>query len=279
MSKILTRRPEAPDVPASGPAVPRRKPRRVPSIWITVIATVVILGLWEVTGRQINPLFMSYPSAVAEEFVDQLTSGVLIDAMLASLQPLAVGYLLCILGIPLGIMIGRFRVVEAAIGPYVTAAYSMPLVALIPLFVLWFGLGFMAKVAIVFTMGVFPVIINTWAGVKAVPKTLIEVGTAFVASQPAIVRSIIVPATIPYVMTGLRLAIGRCVVAVVVAEFFTAITGLGGLIINAGNQFNTAGMFVPVLVLMVIGVSLTQLIGVLEHKVAPWQRSLSAQSN
>lgn len=279
MAKILTRRPEAVDVPATGPAMPRRRSRRLPSLWITVIATVVILGLWEVVGRQINPLFMSYPSAVAIEFQESLASGELVEALLASLQPLAVGYLMCTLGIPLGILIGRFRVVEAAIGPYVTAAYSMPLVALIPLFVLWFGLGFTVKVAIVFTMGVFPVIINTWAGVKAVPKTLIEVGTAFVASQPAIVRSIVVPATIPYVMTGLRLAIGRCVVAVVVAEFFTAISGLGGLIINAGNQFNTAGIFVPVLVLMVIGVGLTQLIGVLENKVAPWQRSLAGRDS
>lgn len=263
--------------PRASAAAPTPSGRRLhlPSPLITVISTVVILGLWELLGRQINPLFMSYPSAIAIEFKDSLASGELIEALLASLQPLAVGYLLCALGIPLGILIGRFRVVEAAIGPYVTAAYSMPLVALVPLFVLWFGLGFTAKVAIVFTMGVFPVIINTWAGVKAVPKTLIEVGTAFVASQPAILRSIVVPATIPYVMTGLRLAIGRCVVAVVVAEFFTAITGLGGLIINAGNQFNTAGMFVPVVVLMLIGVGLTKLVGVLEDKVAPWQRGLT----
>ncbi len=274
MAKILTQQAATTAAPAAAPARPRRR-SGLPSPWITVISTVVILGTWELFGRQINPLFMSYPSAVAIEFKDSLASGELIEALLASLQPLTVGYLLCTLGIPLGILIGRFRVVEAAIGPYVTAAYSMPLVALVPLFVLWFGLGFTAKVAIVFTMGIFPVIINTWAGVKAVPKTLIEVGTAFVASQPAILRSIVVPATIPYVMTGMRLAIGRCVVAVVVAEFFTAITGLGGLIINAGNQFNTAGMFVPVVVLMLIGVSLTKLVGVLEDKVAPWQRGLT----
>lgn len=274
MAKILTQQAATSAAPAAAPAGSRRR-SGLPSPWITVISTVVILGTWELFGRQINPLFMSYPSAVAIEFEDSLASGELIEALLASLQPLTVGYLLCALGIPLGILIGRFRVVEAAIGPYVTAAYSMPLVALVPLFVLWFGLGFTAKVAIVFTMGIFPVIINTWAGVKAVPKTLIEVGTAFVASQPAILRSIVVPATIPYVMTGMRLAIGRCVVAVVVAEFFTAITGLGGLIINAGNQFNTAGMFVPVVVLMLIGVSLTKLVGVLEDKVAPWQRGIT----
>ncbi len=276
MAKTLTSPSTAQSDTADDFVPARRRRRQVPRPLITLIATVLILGLWELVGRQINPLFMSYPTAVAEEFVESLRNGTLVNALLASLQPLTVGYLLCVVGIPLGILLGRFRVMEAAFGPYVTAAYSMPLVALIPLFILWFGLGFTAKVAIVFTMGVFPVIINTWAGVKAVPKTLVEVGTAFVASQPAIVRSIIIPATIPYVMTGLRLAIGRCVVAVVVAEFFTAISGLGAMIINAGNRFNTAGMFVPVLVLMLIGVGLTQLIGWLEHKVAPWQRSLAA---
>ena len=240
---------------------------------------MVILTLWEIIGSRINPLFFSRPSVIAVEFWESLLSGELGDATLTSLRPLAFGYFLCTLGIPIGILIGRFRVMEAAFGPFVTAAYSMPLVALIPLYVLWFGLGFTVKVAIVFTMGVFPVIINAWAGVKSVPKTLIEVGTAFVAPQRSILRSIVIPATIPHIMTGMRLAIGRCVVAVVVAEFFTAINGLGGLIINAGNQFNTAGIFVPVLVLMVIGVGLTQLIGSLEHKVAPWQRSIAAESN
>ncbi len=261
---------------AGGNTRPRR---RVPSFVITIVSMAVILVIWEIVGGQINPLFFSKPTLVAVEFWDLLTSGELLEATLSSLQPLALGYAMCIIGIPVGVLIGRFRVMEAAFGPFVTAAYSMPLVALIPLFVLWFGLGFTAKVAIVFTMGVFPVIINAWAGVRAVPKSLIEVGTAFVASQRAILRSIILPATIPYIMTGMRLAIGRCVVAVVVAEFFTAIGGLGGLIINAGSQFNTPGIFVPVLVLMVIGVGLTRLVGSLEHRIAPWQRSITARNN
>jgi len=144
-------------------------------------------------------------------------------------QPAAflLGYgLAIVVGIPIGLVIGRFRTVEAAIGIYITAGYAMLLVALVPLLVLWLGLGFAVKVAIVFLMSVFPICINTWLGVTAVPKTLIEVGKSFVAPDAVILRRIILPATLPYIMAGIRLAVGRAVVAMVIAEFFTSISGL-----------------------------------------------------
>lgn len=247
--------------------------------YISLVTGLTLLLVWEVVGRQINPLFSSYPSAIAVELWDMTQRGVLLDATIESLQAFLVGYLLAAaIGIPIGLLLGRSSIMEAAFGNYVVAAYTMPIIALIPLFILWFGLGFAVKVAIIFTMGVFPVIINTWDGVRAVPKTLIEVGTTFVASQAAIMRKIIMPATVPYMMTGLRLAVGRGIVAMVVAEFFTAVSGLGALIIVAGNNFNTAGVFGPVVVLMLLGVGLTQLVGMLERKVAPWQQSLAGRN-
>jgi NitT/TauT family transport system permease protein len=126
-------------------------------------------------------------------------------------------------------------------------------------------------------MAVFPIIINTWAGVQAVPRALIEVGTAFVASPAAIMRKIIVPATIPFVMTGLRLAIGRAVVGMVVAEFFTSVGGLVGIVITAGNTFDMAVLFVPIIVLMMLGYGLTVLVGKLERKIAPWQSGITGR--
>ena len=129
-------------------------------------------------------MFGSYPSAIAEAFWALVQSGKLWSALLDSLQPFAVGYLLAIvIGVPLGLVTGRFRVLEAAIGIYITAGYAMPLVALVPLLVLWLGLGFKVKVAIIFLLSVFPICINTWLGVTAVPKTLIEVGKSFVAPE------------------------------------------------------------------------------------------------
>jgi len=262
--------------PAAAPK--RRAPllNRVPNAVISIVSLVIVIGAWELFGRGVNPIFASYPSAIIAAAQRMVASGVIFSAFFDSMQPLIVGYLLAVIaGIPLGLLVGRYRWAEFGIGIYVTAFYSMPLVALIPLFVLWFGLGFTVKVAIIFVLAIFPITINTWAGVKSVPRTLIEVGTAFVASDATIMWKIIVPATIPYIVAGLRLAVGRAIIAMVVAEFFTAISGLGGIILKAGDNFDTARMFVPVFILMALGVGLTALVGWLETRVAPWQREIS----
>ena len=159
-------------------------------------------------------------------FWELAVSGQLWSALYESLRPFLLGYALAIVfGVPLGLLIGGFRVAEAALGIYVTAGYAMPLVALVPLLILWLGLGFAVKVAVVFLMALFPISINTWLGVVAVPKTLIEVGKSFVAPDMVILRRIVLPATLPYIMAGVRLAVGRAVVAMVIAEFFTTISG------------------------------------------------------
>ncbi|MFD0852270.1 ABC transporter permease, partial [Actinomadura adrarensis] len=188
--------------------------------------------------------------------------------MLASARPFAAGYLLAIVvGVPLGLLIGRFRVVEAALGWMVIAGYAMPMIALIPVFVLWFGLGFTVKVAMVMTMTVFAITINTWNGVQNVPRSIIEVGTAFNASQARILRQIVIPSVIPSIMTGLRIGIGKAVIGIIIAEFFTAIGGVGGVIVDAGHSFQPDRMFAAVVVLMAAAVALTGLIGVIERRL------------
>lgn len=251
----------------------------IPSPLITLVSLLVLVAAWEWFGRDVNPVFGSYPSAIAVAFWDLLRSGKLIAALLESLQPFVVGYgLAIVLGVPLGLVVGRFRTMEAALGIYVTAGYAMPLVALVPLLILWFGLGFTVKAAVIFLMSVFPICINTWLGVRAVPKSLIEVGRSFVASDAVILRRIVLPATLPYIMAGIRLAVGRAVVAMVIAEFFTTISGLGAIIINSANNFDTATMFVPIIVLMVLAIGLNSLIGWVEHRVAPWQAEIAGRN-
>jgi NitT/TauT family transport system permease protein len=258
---------------------PAAKPRRpLPSGVITVASLVVLLGAWEIFGRDVNPVFGSYPSAIAEAGWQLARTGKLWAALSDSLRPFLLGYGLAILiGVPIGLVTGRFRTVEAAIGIYITAGYAMPLVALVPLLVLWLGLGFAVKVAVIFLMSVFPICINTWVGVTAVPKTLIEVGKSFVAPDSVILRRIVLPATLPYIMAGIRLAVGRAVVAMVIAEFFTSISGLGAIIITSANNFDTATMFVPIVILMVMAIGLTYLIGAVERRVAPWQAEIAGR--
>jgi NitT/TauT family transport system permease protein len=250
----------------------------LPRWLITLMSVSCLIGLWEIFGRDINPVFGSYPSAIAVAFWQLLVSGKLWAALFESLQPFFAGYLLAIvLGVPLGLVIGRFRTAEAALGIYVTAGYAMPLVALVPLLILWLGLGFKVKVAVVFLMALFPIVINTWLGVIMVPKTLIEVGKSFVAPDLVILRRIVLPATLPYIMAGVRLAVGRAVVAMVIAEFFTTISGLGAVIINSANNFDTATMFVPIIILMLMAIGLNSLIGLVERTVAPWQAEIAGR--
>ena len=253
-----------------------RKP--LPRWVITTISVCCLLILWEIFGRDINPVFGSYPTAIAVAFWELLVSGELVHALADSLRSFFVGYLLAIVvGVPIGLVLGRFRIAEAAFGIYVTAGYAMPLVALVPLLMLWLGLGFAVKVSVVFLMALFPICINTWLGVTAVPKTLIEVGKSFVAPDIVILRRIVLPATLPYIMAGIRLAVGRAVVAMVIAEFFTTISGLGAVIINSANNFDTATMFVPIIVLMVMAIGLNSFIGWVERKVAPWQAEIAGR--
>jgi NitT/TauT family transport system permease protein len=260
--------------PDADPAERRPLPR-----WaITFMSVTGLLILWEIFGRDINPVFGSYPSAIAVAFWELLRSGELWGALYDSLRPFSLGYgLAIVIGVPLGLVIGRFRTAEAALGIYVTAGYAMPLVALVPLLILWLGLGFKVKVAVVFLMALFPICINTWLGVTAVPKTLIEVGKSFVAPDLVILRRIVLPATLPYIMAGVRLAVGRAVVAMVIAEFFTTISGLGAVIINSANNFDTATMFVPIIILMVMAIGLNSLIGWVERTVAPWQAEIAGR--
>jgi ABC-type nitrate/sulfonate/bicarbonate transport system permease component len=273
MVDVVERRAAA-DEPDDGALAKRSMPRWM----ITLAALCVFLAFWEFFGRQINPIFGSYPSAIFAAFIELVRNGKLATALVQSLQPFVLGYgIAIVIGVPLGLVLGRFAVAEAALGIFVTGGYAMPLVALVPLLILWFGLGFAVKAAVIFLMSIFPIVINTWLGVKSVPRTLIEVGKSLVASNAVILRRIVLPATLPYIMAGIRLAVGRAVVGMVIAEFFTEISGLGGIIINSANNFDTATMFVPIIVLMVLAVGLNWLIGWCECRIAPWQAEIAGR--
>jgi ABC-type nitrate/sulfonate/bicarbonate transport system permease component len=233
---------------------------------------VTVIGAWELIGRQSSSLFVSYPTAVVKAGATMIGTGELLVAFASSLQTLVVGFLIAsAVGIALGLLIGRYRVVDAATDWLINALYATPLVAITPLVILWLGLGDPTKLFIVTILAVFPVLINTAAGVRNVPRALIDVGTAFAANERQVFTKIILPSAVPYMMTGLRLGIGRAIIGMVVAEFFTAITGLGALIVKYGNRYDTASMFVPILVLMMLGVLLTSLVRRAEEHFAPWR--------
>lgn len=244
-------------------------------LWVVrLISVVTVLGSWEILGRRVDPLFMSYPSAISVAAYDMIMSGELMRALMASLSTLIYAFTIAsILGILIGLAIGRYKLVDVSTDWLVNALYTTPQVAIIPLVILWFGLGGNAKIFIVSVSTIFPVLINTTAGVRNVPAQLIETGVAFAANERQIFTKVIVPSALPYVMTGLRLGLGRAIIGMVVAEFFTAITGLGAIIVKYGNQYDTASMFVPIFVLMFLGVSLSALLKRAEQWIAPWKEA------
>jgi NitT/TauT family transport system permease protein len=234
----------------------------------------LILAVWEITGPFINPIFFTYPSKIAVAFVELTASGELRYCLGESLEVMAYGLLLAIaVGIPLGVATARIRRLDWALDLPINALYATPMVALVPLLVLWFGIYLKAKIIVVLLFAVFPIVINTYQGVRECDKGLLEVARSYRSSEWLIWRDVLLPFALPYITAGVRLAIGRGLVGMVIAEFYTTITGLGFMITRYANVFEMDKTFVPVIVLMVLGVSLTSLLKGLERRIAPWSNA------
>lgn len=261
---------------ARGQTVPRRRPfRPLAGDWAVrsgAIATLVVV--WEFLAPSWNPLIIRPPSAIALAFVDLVQTGELQTALIISLRAFTAGLAIAIvIGVFLGIVTGRWRFAFNAFDPLVSALYSVPSVALIPLigFIFKFQ-GDAPRVAAVALFCVFPVLINTQQGVRNVDRGLLEVARAFNTSERRLWTDVIIPSAVPFVLAGIRLAIGRGLIGMIVAEFFIGLVGLGYLIIQYGNVFRIDKMFVPVIVVAALGIAFMGLVQWLEGRVAPWLR-------
>jgi len=237
----------------------------------SVAATLVA---WEWYGRGVDPVFLSYPTAIVSAVPAMLATGELQKAFLSSVLVLSIGLAAAIaFGTLLGLLMGRYRFVDQLLDVQINSLYATPNVALIPLLILWFGLGLLSKVVIIFLAAFFPIIVNTYSGVRNVSRGLVEVALAEGASEAQIFTKIVVPAALPFITTGVRLAMGRAVVGMVVAELFTAVSGLGGAIITYGNAFKTDKLFVIIILLALLGLFLTESVRHLERWLAPWKET------
>jgi NitT/TauT family transport system permease protein len=178
-----------------------------------------------------------------------------------------------LVGIPLGVAMARIRPLDWALDLPINALYSTPTVALVPILVLWFGIYLKAKVIVVFLFSVFPILINTYQGVRECDKNMLEVARSFRSTETGVWRDVLLPFALPYIAAGVRLAIGRGLVGMVIAEFYTTISGLGFMITRYANMFEMDKTLVPVIVLMALGISLTSALKYLERRVAPWSHA------
>lgn len=242
------------------------------------LSVLVVLGVWEWYGRHTNPILFTYPTAIARAGwamafgPAQLGKPSLWGALGQSLNVFAWGLGLAIVaGVAVGLAMGRSRVVEALLELPMDALYATPTVALVPVIVLWVGFGTTAKIIVVFLFSVFAIILNTARGVREVEPQLLEVARSYLAGERGLWRDVLLPSALPYVITGIRLAVGRALVGVVIAEFYSAISGLGFVIVSYADTFQTAQVFVPVVILMLLGVTFTWMLRLLEARLAPWR--------
>ena len=238
---------------------------------VRIASLAIFLGVWQWYGSSVNPILFAPPTKIAHEFWVLTKDGTLPKALGQSLRVFAIGLgAAIVVGIPLALVWARFQVVDWAIQGYINAIYATPLVALVPLLVLWFGFGLKAKAVIVFSFAIFPLLLTVYQGARSVEPELLEVSRSFRLTEFQTWRHVIVPSSVPFIAAGLNLAVGRALVGLIIAEFYTSAGGLGYLVLTAGNTFQTAKMFVPIIVVMLLGVLLLGTTRSLKRRVAPW---------
>jgi NitT/TauT family transport system permease protein len=239
-----------------------------------LIALVIFVMLWHLASIPAGKLLLPSPFDVLPAFWELLRTGQLVTATLSSLTVFLAGYALAIVvGVFLGVLMGGMPRLGETLEIYVNALNSTPRVAFIPFIILWFGLGVNAKIVVVFFQAVMPVLINTYAGVQNTDPDLLEAARSFGARRRQLFRYVMLPAALPYIVTGLRLGAANALVGTVIAELYTALSGLGYLIAQFGGTFQTAKYFGPVLVLAAIGMVISQSLKIIERRLARWKTS------
>ncbi|MBA2461248.1 MAG: ABC transporter permease [Actinobacteria bacterium] len=240
------------------------------ALQLLILAT--ILGFWEWFGRRADPLTFAPPTKIAAEFVDMTRSGELPRALGQSLLALSVGLALAVVvGIAVGYAMGWWTVVGRTLDPFVSALYVVPIVALVPAMIIWFGLGLTSRVLVVFLFGAFEILLNAYAGVKNVDPYILDVARTFGASRLDLLRKVVFPATLPFLFVGLRMGASRALKGMIVAEMLFAVTGLGRLIIVNAGAFKMSGVLVVALTVAAVGILLTAIIQSVERRVMRWR--------
>jgi NitT/TauT family transport system permease protein len=250
---------------------------RFEAVLIGVTSVTLLLLVWELLPRLVTlsagtKLFFTTPSQIAGTLWQMFATGSIWVPLGVSASGFAVGLgLAIVVGLPLGVLIGRSRTLNAMFDPFITAFNATPRLVFLPLVMLWFGLGLWAKVVIVFIGALFPILINTYEGVRNSDKVLINVVRSFGAKEWDVARLVVIPNAMPYIVAGLRLAIGRAVLGVVVAEFFGSESGLGVMMVQAAGRYQVDIVFSGLIVFAVLSLAMTAAVQVLENRLGRWR--------
>src|SRR5918994_111132 len=244
-------------------------------------SVATFLVVWELVGnvlQLINPMFMSAPSLIFKAAIDMFSSGEIYNDLYVSGIELFWGYFLsALVAIPFGIMVGWYKRASYIFDPFINAMNATPRVALLPLVIIWLGIGILSKVGIIFLGAVFPMLINTRDGVKTTPLNLLTAARSFGASEWMLFKTVVLPSTIPFILTGLRLGLGRAIVGVMVGELYAATAGIGFMITVAGATFQTDKVFVGVLIFALTGMMGMEMLTRIERRFDRWRPKVGAQ--
>lgn len=245
------------------------------------IAVTIFLIIWELVGnvfQWINPMFMSAPSLIFKAGYEMFRSGEIYhDLYVSGVEFLGGYFLAAAVGIPFGIMTGWYKRMSYIFDPFVNALNATPRVALLPLVIIWLGIGILSKVGIIFLGAVFSILINTRDGVKTTPVNLLNAARSFGASEWMVFKTVVLPSTIPFILTGLRLAVGRALVGVLVGELYAATAGIGFMITVAGATFQTDKVFVGVGIFALSGMIGMELLTKVERRFDKWRPQVGSE--
>jgi ABC-type nitrate/sulfonate/bicarbonate transport system permease component len=256
--------------------------QRVESMVLGTAVIVLLLIIWEllpyfVPLKQGTRLFFTVPSRIIATLWQMFASGSIWAPLGVSASAFAIGLALAVAaGLPLGILLGRSNTLNAMFDPFITAFNATPRLVFLPLLMLWLGIGVWSKVAIVFLGALFPLLINTHEGVRNADRLLINVVRSFGANEWDVARLVVIPNSLPFIIVGLRLAIGRAILGVVVAEFFGAQDGLGVLMVRAASSFNVDVVFAGLIIFAALSLIMTGLVKLVEERMNRWRPQRSA---
>ena len=243
-----------------------------PRVYLSILSLVVVFGGWELLGRSIDPLLFAPPSAVIATFGELVASGELQAAAAVTMQALFLGYALAVLvGIPFGVVMGAAPRFGDILQPYLYAIFSTPRVVVVPLIIVWFGIGFEARLFLVFFWSAIAVSVNVAQGVRHARPDLVEVARSFQASRTQLARHVLIPGAVPFVVAGLRIGAERAIVGVIIGEMFLQIVGLGGVITTGSSELMPAKMLCAVAVIAVLGTIIVTALDMVEKRFQSWR--------
>jgi ABC-type nitrate/sulfonate/bicarbonate transport system permease component len=245
------------------------------SMIVGTISVIVVLAIWEGVWSYTNwisPLFFSGPSAIAKQFWYGLNEGTLLSDLAFSGKNFAIGFALALVaGVVLGVIVGWYRVARMVLDPFLNALYATPRLAMMPLIIIWFGIGYESKVFIVFLSAFFPILVNTVGGIRTLDRDLLRAARAFCASDWQIFKTLAIPASVPFILTGVRQGVALGLIGVVVGEMLGGSEGIGFMVTYGGQTFQTDTVFVGVVIIAFSGIVLTSIAERLERRFSRWR--------